>query len=173
MPIPNQISLQAENILKKHDLYKPNVDLEKLAEIYGIEIECSDPGDDELSGALVRKDEEATIFVNSTHADTRRRFSLAHELGHFFLHKGKETFIDGKATGYLLRAKNVSPSDYLTEREANEFAAALLMPSDLISKELKEVEKKGASDVISDIAEKFNVSQQAMSFRLLNLGYIL
>lgn len=173
MSMSNQICLQAESILKKHDLFKPSVDLEKLAEIYGISVDCSDPGDDDLSGALVREEDETTIFVNSTHARTRQRFSLAHELGHFFLHKGKEIFIDGKATGYLLRARNVSASDYATEREANEFAAALLMPRELVSRELKKIKSKNPSEVIWKIAEKFDVSQQAMSFRLVNLGYIL
>jgi len=61
------------------------------------------------------------------------------------------------------------------EIEANAFAASLLMPADWVEKQIKSRRLKDADDndaVVSELARTFGVSQQAMMYRLVNLGYL-
>lgn len=63
------------------------------------------------------------IAINLDEAPTRRKFSFAHELGHFFLHRNHTRAHFFSCTGQASPRK---------EREANQFAASLLMPEALI-----------------------------------------
>jgi len=58
------------------------------------------------------------------------------------------------------------------EREANAFAAALLMPKDLVANVIEKFKFNG-DEMVKHLASEFNVSDQAMSFRLSNLGYYI
>jgi Zn-dependent peptidase ImmA (M78 family) len=99
--------------------------------------------------------------VNSQQAPVRQRFSVAHELGHFVLHHRDQHFIDygvpaavdGKTPGY----------NWEHERGANRFAAELLMPADLVRSDAK-------TTSLTRLARRYEVSQEAMGFRLANLG---
>lgn len=95
-------------------------------------------------------------YVDRSEPSVRQRFTAAHELGHFVLHRGQ--IGSGLQDNYLLRAEGMSNSQ---EVEANQFAADLLMPRDLISEAIS----SGATDV-SSLAKLFKVSEIAMSIRL-------
>ena len=94
--------------------------------------------------------------------EQRRRFTLAHELGHHLLRHSASFHLDffdaggsaGDAPGY----------NWQHERAANEFAANLLMPAELVR---RESDRLGA---INQLAVVFDVSRQAMAFRLATLG---
>jgi transcriptional regulator with XRE-family HTH domain len=94
--------------------------------------------------------------------EQRRRFTLAHELGHQLLRHSASFHLDffdaggsaGDAPGY----------NWQHERAANEFAANLLMPADLVRRESDRV------SAINQLAVAFDVSRQAMAFRLATLG---
>lgn len=99
------------------------------------------------------------IYVRKEDPFTRRRFTIAHELGHFFLHLGEG---NRRITNPLHRA-GVDP-DAQMEREANQFAASLLMPAPVVTAAWK----NGFG--LEDISRGLQVSRPAMEWRLHNLG---
>lgn len=146
-----------ENILNEH----------KDLKIYFLE-----NMDDNVSGVIIYEPDEKnfSILVNNNHSKTRQYFTIAHELGHYFLHKSKLTTekiiedknIEEKAFSLYRKKDNSSK----IETEANSFAAELIMPEKLV-KEIWESLKD-----IDNCAEIFNVSTLAMNIRLINLKLI-
>ena len=110
---------------------------------------------------------------------TRERFTIAHELGHLFLHIAPNNInAEFKDT-----EENLTRNNYwnFQEYEANNFAARLLMPKDLIiqyGKQFYEDYKNQfktlptKEEFIKMLAEAFNVSKTAMEYRLKNIGII-
>lgn len=105
-----------------------------------------------LSGVL--KKERRVIGVNKNHPIVRQRFTIAHELGHFLL--GHEIGIDED----MIDDDFDKPVD--KEREANVFAANILIPRRLLK---EEVEKNSIN--LKKLSELFNVSEQAITIQLL------
>src|SRR5437773_283248 len=85
--------MRAKALRAKHGTTAVPVDVSRLAEMEGVQIERSDFGE-EISGLLVKHGDRATIGVNARHAGGRQRFTIAHELGHFLLHSSRELFVD-------------------------------------------------------------------------------
>ncbi len=128
----------------------------------------------DLSGMLVRDDDGAgaVIGVNSTHHPRRQRFTVAHEIGHLWLHKGRKITVDsGLRVDYRDDAGNPT---VLEERDANAFAAALLMPARSVQAQAEPLVRAGTtrSALVSALARTFEVSEEAMGYRLLNLGFL-
>lgn len=117
-----------------------------------------------ISGMLEKQGSSFLVTVNATDPDTRQRFTLAHELGHYMLHR--HLVGDGLDDDRAYRSTDVGkyhntligPKE---ETEANKFAANLLMPRAAIDREW---EKPDAT--ISHMANLFGVSEHAMSIRL-------
>lgn len=127
---------------------------------------------DNLSGLLIIKGGSRLIGVDNTHRDERQRFTLAHELGHFVLHSGESSLFTDvqlfkrQSEGYTSREERM-------EQEANYFAASILMPEQIIRREANNMQCDLHDDEnVGKLAEKFNVSLPAMTFRLINLGII-
>ena len=119
-----------------------------------------------FSGMLIRKDGRALIGVNSSEAPVRQRFTIAHELGHFFLHPKKDAFVD-----YRDNSRDVMRTP--REKEANMFAAALLMPSEPLLRDFRSFAKVGLTeDELHALAKRYRVSDDAMRFRLINLNIL-
>lgn len=132
-----------------------------------------DPMEGDVSGMLFRRGKTSVIGINSKHAVVRQRFTIAHEIGHMLLHEGKQMVIDKSARVNLRDSKSSLATDR-EEIDANGFAAALLMPHDLVRSSLSRLlgnAKTVKQSVVSDLAEKFEVSIHAMTIRLANLGY--
>ena len=72
----------------------------------------------------------------------------------------------------MFRDNTSSTGEYLKEREANSFAAALLMPRKSVEEKAAEYNTEIAEDLIYALARDFNVSNQAMQIRLANLGIV-
>jgi Zn-dependent peptidase ImmA (M78 family) len=108
----------ARELIKKHKIVKPPIDLEYLlnAEAPGFVVILDDTFPDHLSGLTNAK--AKTIRINSNHPPLRRRFSLAHELGHIVLGH----------SGMLFQRIDEENIKEELEREADEFAGELLMP---------------------------------------------
>jgi Zn-dependent peptidase ImmA (M78 family) len=115
-----------------------------------------------VSGALVKKQGvDPVIIINETDSRSRKRFTCAHELGHYI--KRNLKIEDSKEYEYIdLRGNLASQGTDEDERFANEFAACLLMPE----KAVKDYYDDGSTSVI--LAQQFDVSDDAMNFRLLN-----
>jgi Zn-dependent peptidase ImmA (M78 family) len=160
-----EIEQKAQEILDSLHIKDIPIPVEEIAEKFGMQI--GKAPNDEFSGLLIRKNGKALIGVNSSETPTRQRFTIAHELGHFFCHGNRDTFVD-----YIeFRTIKYKPAERKKEVQANVFAAALLMPKGLIEKDVKNLATKVLdSDDIRQLARKYGVSEEAMNFRLINLN---
>lgn len=117
-----------------------------------------------ISGLIHRRDDgEWEIVVNSQHHVNRQRFTVAHEIGHFIFHR--ERLANGVSDTLAFRADDVElPNPNIgweQERQANNFAANLLIPSTYL-KAAKEIGIVGDEE----LAARFQVSRAAMRIRL-------
>lgn len=165
----SKIASLVDELLDRHSLTTAPVPVERIAAAEGIAI-SKKPLDDDVSGFLLRAGANKVIGVNSTQAANRRRFTVAHELGHALLHEGGELHVD---RGFRINFRDVNSSlaSDIEEIEANTFAAWLLMPTRFLLKQV------GSShldiddgDEVAKLAKRYGVSTQAMTYRLLNLA---
>ena len=129
------------------------VPVESIAEdLLGLAVEVRD--DLTVSGMLLPS--ERRILVRSDEPEPRRRFTIAHELGHWICQ-----CLEGEMRPVYCRAEEigVDPEAKALEREANIFAANLLMPESCCARRRT---RRGAV--------RFGVSDEAMAWRLFNLG---
>lgn len=146
----------ARKALVSSDCMNLPVDVKKVAEKFGLVVVEFDFVDS-ISGVL--KKDRNVIGVNKKHSKVRQRFTIAHELGHFLL--GHDI---GKNEDIL---DDDSEKPMHKEREANIFASELLMPYELLAGEVK----KEKID-LKKLASIFDVSEQAISIRLLDSNLI-
>lgn len=148
------------------------VDVEGIARSLGLEVIYADLGDGN-SGLLISDGATAQICVEESESSVRQRFTIAHEIGHYSLRhqfeNGEHVHVD-KGNYISQRGPTASDGSNAKEIEANQFAAALLMPSNSI----RQWAAKFAGDdkQVSRLSEMFNVSEQAMTIRLTSLGLI-
>lgn len=137
------------------------IDLQAVAARLGLRIISSRELPSNVSGLLLKDPSFGTesgfvIMVNAKEPARRQRFTAAHEIGHFVLHK--DSIGDRLEDSYLLRSPGMSNRQ---EVEANRFAADLLMPMS------KVVEQMNAGlDTTKQLANAFGVSEIAMGIRL-------
>jgi hypothetical protein len=137
-------------------------------------VEREIPGD--ISGMLIPIEgaNEWIIVVAKHENEIRKRFTIAHELGHLVLHSYTTPHAD---RGYKLRDARSSDGSILEEIEANQFAAELLMPERCVIEEIRaeglnydlSIESEEADAKIGRIARRFQVSRQAMVIRISSL----
>ena len=178
MAIPKtRIRNIVERLLKEGHVSSPAVPVEALIKSQGIEV-IKRRFDDDTSGFSFfdRKTQKNIIGLNSSHAPTRQRFTLAHELGHILLHKNEAggLHVDEHDIRFRFRDQRSAAGSDSHEREANAFAAELLMPKAFLQRE--EILQDGLSisseTAVRTLAKQYGVSVHALSFRLLNLGLI-
>ena len=170
------IRKRATKILENYQVNAFPVDIEKIAKNEGIRIIKGELPEN-ISGAIDMSDPVSPcILVNSIDGFERQRFSIAHELGHYFLHKPTGLHVDKDFSSIFLRNENSSMALYPIEIEANKFAAHILMPEALLETAIKEILGKlnqiSISELIESLKTKFQVSNSAMTYRLKNLGII-
>lgn len=142
------------------------VPVEKIATKHGIKIETAYL-DDELSGMSFVKNDVSVIVVNGNHHPNRRRFTVAHELGHHLLHR---PYLENNVhvDKVIYRNEVASQGTDRKEIQANAFAAELLMPaSDLARYHAVDFNDE---DFLADLAKRLKVSVSALTYRLVNLG---
>jgi Zn-dependent peptidase ImmA (M78 family) len=164
---------EARKVLESCGVPSPPIPVEEIARRLGARVSFEHFASD-VSGILYRETSNAFIGVNATHAKTRQRFTIAHEIGHLRLHKGRPMFVD-HAVRVDRRDVNASRGIDPEEIEANSFAAALLMPQDMVFAAMSQSTLRGRTgeDVIRHLAKRFEVSPQAMEYRLANLGLVV
>ena len=162
---------KAAELLETVGVAAPPVPVETLAEVMGAVVRYQ-PFEGQMSGLLYRSGERAVIGINSMHPRVRQRFSIAHELGHLTLHEPAFQ-IDQHAFVALRGPKSSSATDPM-EIEANQFAAALLMPEDLVAESVAALgEDPDVQVAVAMLARRFDVSEQAMLIRLTSLRWIV
>lgn len=126
--------------------------------------------EDSISGMMVTKEDgSAVVVINENHHENRKRFSMAHELGHYLLHRtARSIFVDASEQKFY-RDAEASTGTKLQEIEANAFAAELLMPQESIEERVTETLTMLDEPIIEKLAAEFCVSQSAMIFRLQKL----
>lgn len=159
----SKIEARATDILVEHlgnisELDLP-INISKITDDEDLTIVIGDFRDQRVSGAFNRN--EKKIYVSKSDAYTRKAFTVAHELGHYFLHQDENEEV-------FLRLYNDEPDTPVDVREveANKFAAALLMPSELVERYWL------VTGNIVDIARIFGVSNTTANFRLQSLGLL-
>lgn len=140
------------------------VDIKGAARAIGVHV-SSDELPDGISGKIQKlEDGSYSITVNRAEPEYRQRFTIAHELGHFMYHRS--LIGDGVQDSPAYRAPDESiyentPLERKHERQANQFAANLLMPRNLI----KLIERENVGIDVRELARRLNVSEDAMRVR--------
>lgn len=167
----SKIERLVEELLLQNEVSGPAIPVERIAKACGADIQVEN-FNNEISGLLLRTASQTTIAVEAKQAPTRQRFTIAHELGHLLLHKGEEVRID-RNFRLNFRSPESSTAEDVEEIEANAFAASLLMPAKMLESELSKLMiDADDEDQIKVLAERYKVSTQAMTIRLMNLfGY--
>lgn len=141
------------------------VEPERIAEALGVKVVAAPPTHSGLSGALIITEKGSPVILyNRNDPPARRRFTMAHELGHYLMHTS-----EGQVQ-VLFRDDRSSRGTSIREIQANAFAAALLMPEHAIRARVKKPITPIQSDEVDEFAEVFGVSSQAMGYRLIDLG---
>lgn len=164
----NYIEQFASDLLRTLDLKVP-VNPKKIVELLGGKIVTSPLGDDK-EAKITKSGDSFEIYIKKDTPQKREKFSIAHELGHLFLHMG---FIidDDKwnQVGDYIDSVMYRFGYSVEEKEANQFAGALLMPRD----EFFTVSEKHRIDdsyPLLPIATHFKVSVDAVRMRGRYLG---
>lgn len=116
------------------------------------------------AGALVRNPNDAAewgIFYDGSARHERRRFTIAHELGHFVLHRDRQTDFNCDKTSVFSGSEAMAA----IEREANVFASNLLMPGDVFGKCIDGTHID--LHLLSGLAKQFEVSFEALCIRFI------
>jgi Zn-dependent peptidase ImmA (M78 family) len=166
-----------EQLLEQTNNTKPPIDVRRI--IRNLNIILREERLEDISGLIFREGNQVIIGVNNEHAETRKRFTVAHELGHYYLHSNNPLFVD-KVFAVELRDHLSSEAVSIEEIEANSFAAELLMPKKMLLNDLQKIQS-GVMDydndevmdkLIQSLAHVYDVSKQAMTIRLINLDVI-
>lgn len=166
---------EARRIVRKHQITDPPVHVEQLAEALGAEI-ARHRFEGPESGFALRDGTRWIIGVNVQTSRRRQRFTIAHELGHLLLHEGRPLTVDQAVLRIDLRNEVSSMATDDQEIQANTFAATLLMPEEIVLAYATNVVRMNGEitrdDLISELARTFDVSSEAMGYRLINLGIL-
>jgi hypothetical protein len=137
----------ARSVVKRHAITGPPVDVEAIAHAEGFAVDRAPLG--ELEGRMRKSSLQWTIEVNSGRHVHAQRFTIAHELGH-----------------HVMGHDSCGSMD-LQERQANVFAAELLIPLAFLRHALTKVRRLGA------LSQLFFVSKEAMQYKLNEHGLLL
>lgn len=129
------------------------VPIEKIADYLGFSCYLFKPDERtaNISGAVNHLKKK--IYVNENESAQRQAFTVAHEIGHIVLH-GDQDYIDYR-----------DGSNNEKERQADDYAANLLMPADVFIYKWKEFDKN-----FNKLSNFFGVSKPALGVRAANLG---
>lgn len=158
---------EAERVLAENEVTAPDqIDLRRIAESLGATVVEEPFIGAGMSGVLIREPGKRPIIgVNKGDVEPRKRFTIAHELGHLLLHNDPY-HVD---TQIHLRDRRSSTAESIAEVEANQFAANLLMPARMLQKDLLAMDVIDIDGAAEELAAKYGVSLQAMTLRIAKL----
>lgn len=156
----NSLEEKAKQILRETEFFGiMPVDILQIANVYGIEV--FEASLDSLTSGFIKmtSNNNFEIVLRNSDSKERKRFTLAHEVAHFILHKHKFT-ANKMHIDRLNRDDNIDSKE---EKEANYFAGALLMQEENVIKLLD------ANISIHQMSEAFEVSESAMNSRIAEM----
>jgi predicted transcriptional regulator len=154
----SHIRRQASRLLETAGVAREPVSLRDVVSALNLELVQKTREPFSCEAALEPMGDTRAIVLNGAADERRRRFTIAHEIGHFMLHPGR---LRPERDGLVNEAMRAE------EREADAFAAELLMPEHLVRQAVAE---QGADKVL--LADRFQVSTRAMEVRLRRLGVL-
>ena len=150
----SDIRRQASRLLQSAGILREPVSLRDVISALNLELVSQTREPFTSEAALELLGEGGTAASQASRDSGRRRFTIAREIGCFVLHqehRGSESGVDWAGRS--------------EERQADEFAAELLMPEHLVREAVH-----GRPPDVADLAHRFQVSRKAMEARLLSLG---
>lgn len=162
----------AEEVASHYDVPIP---LHQVAEDELLEIICDDYGNC-FDGLTWFEAETDDFYIHlNTNSDKRNylskpkgRFTLAHELGHYFIPAHRLGLMSGELKPHRSFSYLTNQSSWQMEREADAFASILLMPTVSVKNLIKG--RPFDFHLIEDIASHFNVSKSAAALRFADIG---
>ena len=151
---------KANNIIEMYRIDEAPIDIFEIAEKLGFVVDKIELPN-EIPAKIEAHEDIKVIFVNSKHPLIKQRFSVGHELGHYL--SGHENFNVDIRSMADPNKKYLNPQ-YQQEYEADDFAAEILMPKSILKKDVLENQLS-----LSELVEKYEVSEQAMIIQLVNL----
>jgi len=150
----------AERILLELGIQSPqHIDLEAIAWTLGAAVKYRPL--EKCEATIVGSNRRAIITVNSNAIPKRRRFSTAHEIGHWRLHRGRLLFCGETDIG------NPSHDALNPENQADQFASDLILPPFMFRPRIAKM-KRPTLAAIRDIADEFQVSDTATLLKLVD-----
>lgn len=177
------IQKEALDLLSKYGsrygrITQPPVPVEMMLErLFDITYEIDDLsqriGKDAVGREAILVPERRLLIVDTSNLSRNRlRFTIAHEIGHWCLHtdalRREKLHLLGLLP-YVSKKLPTGVSEERAEREANVFAASLLMPISLLMPRIRTIRRSIDDSEIGDLADTFAVSSAAMTIRLRSL----
>ncbi len=164
----SDIEKHATQILRDHSLLNIPVDPLRIAKTLGNKVMNAVFSEQDKSGVIVKRGHIFSILLNTNDLPARKRFTIAHEIGHKLLHMSSDRDSEFVDTDDNFRSTDGSDSEtWNAERrqewEANAFASALLMNEELLKREWQSCNDP------TILAWRFQVSPTAMTVRLAQL----
>ena len=141
------------------DYSRPPIPVLEIAERSGVNVVFANFGGNSEKVSGFCDFEEKRIYVNSEDIQERQSFTMAHELGHWLLHR--DYYLDNPEKYPVLPRFKDPDRDNPMEKEANKFAACLLVPERLL-RPVKDAP-------LASLASVFGVSRTMMEFRVKNI----
>ncbi|MEK7433673.1 MAG: ImmA/IrrE family metallo-endopeptidase [Cyanobacteriota bacterium] len=174
----NQVKRLTNQLLEESDCLELPINIEKLYNYLGVNfILCDDLPDNvdsflqmNFSNILVN---EKMFFKDSL--QKRMRFSIAHELGHFILHRRLVNFstFDTYERYYDFFINLNTYEYYKIEKQADLFASLILVPDDLLQSEFNKLHRKYESPkeyfIIEQLSNIFEVSKEVIKIKLKSI----
>ena len=169
-----EIKQRVDSVFDETGLVSIPVEVVLMVNFYGFEVYELEM-DDNTSGMIVvdenninHFDTNKIIVVNSNHSNVRKRFTIAHELGHFILNDKPSKCFAHRDSSDVYNQE---------ERDANSFASALLMPEDDINRFIHSLIGDSNTEqneflLIQEVAKRYNVSESAAEVRLKKLNKV-
>jgi len=151
----------AERILLDLGIESPqDIDLEAIAWTLGAAVTFRPL--DKCEAMIVGGDRRAIITVNSKAIPARRRFSTAHEIGHWHHHRGRILFCGPRDIG------NPGDEALNPEKQADQFASDLILPSFMVKPRISKM-KRPTLAAVREIADAFQASDTATLLKIIDL----
>lgn len=157
--------MEAQRIVQDVGIAALPVDPIEIARSHDIHVAGKDC-EGGVSGMLIRNENRFAI-VYATHVPSEgfKRFSIAHELGHYFMPGHPESVF---RNGEVHRSQAEYATADTIEREADEFAAGLLMPSALVTKTI--VGAKDGMSAVKELSRGCGTSLVASAIRYIDIA---
>ncbi|MDX2274353.1 MAG: ImmA/IrrE family metallo-endopeptidase [Hyphomonadaceae bacterium] len=140
----------------------PPVKVGELASALGLRVTRTPNLPSNVSGLIRPAETESgfEVLVNKYESQARQRFTVAHEIAHYLLHRND---IGSGVIDSIMYRSSLSSRK---EVEANRLAAAIVMPASAVSERLQGLGGLDEPGVVEELAEVFKVSEPAMRIRL-------